>query len=50
MNEDIKFDLETIANDLKGEIVYYSTLDHSGRQSKKIVIEYNITQKDKNDT
>ena len=46
MNEDIKFDLETIANDLKGEIAYYSTLDHSGRQSKKIVIEYDISTKD----
>ena len=34
---------------LKGEWTQYTTLDHSGRQSKKIVIEYNIKQKE-NDT
>ena len=27
---------------LKGEWTQYTTLDHSGRQSKKIVIEYDI--------
>ena len=35
---------------LKGEWSEYSTLDHSGRQSKKIVIEYEIKQKEKDDT
>ena len=34
---------------LKGEWNQYTTSDHSGRQSKKIVIEYNIKQKE-NDT
>ena len=34
---------------LKGEWTQYTTLDHSGRQSKKIVIEYEIKQK-KDDT
>ncbi len=33
---------------LKGEWHEYSTLDHSGRQSKKVVIEYEIKQKEKN--
>ena len=30
---------------LKGEWTEYSTSDHAGRQSKKIVIEYDITHK-----
>ena len=30
---------------LKGEWTQYTTLDHSGRQSKKIVIEYDIQEK-----
>ena len=34
---------------IKGDYAEYSTSDHSGRQSKKIVIEYNIKQKE-NDT
>ena len=33
---------------LKGEWTEYTTADHSGRTSKKIVIEYNIQEK-KND-
>ena len=32
---------------LKGEWCEYTTLNHSGRQSKKIVIEYCITEKSK---
>ncbi len=32
---------------LKGEWNEYTTLDHSGRQSKKIVIEYDIKQSKK---
>ena len=35
---------------LKGEWNEYTTSDHSGRQSKKIVIEYDITHKKDNDT
>ena len=31
-----------MANLLKGEWSQYTTSDHSGRQSKKIVIEYDI--------
>ena len=30
---------------LKGEWSQYTTVDHSGRTSKKIVIEYNIQEK-----
>ena len=30
---------------LDGEWTQYSTSEHSGRQSKKIVIEYDITEK-----
>ena len=35
---------------LKGEFSEYSTLNSTGRQSKKIVIEYDIQQKGKDDT
>ena len=52
MNElpdDYKEMLQSMAEDLNGELHYFSTLDHSGRQSKKIVIEYEIKQK-KDDT
>ncbi len=35
---------------LKGEWNEYTTSDHSGRQSKKIVIEYDITHKKDDDT
>tara|TARA_B100001250_G_scaffold333492_1_gene299159 strand:+ start:1092 stop:1235 length:144 start_codon:yes stop_codon:yes gene_type:complete len=38
--------LEAITEELGGTITYLTTLDHSGRQSKKIVIEYDIKQKD----
>ena len=31
---------------LKGEWTQYNTLDHAGRQSKKVVIEYEIKQKE----
>ena len=30
---------------LKGEFTEYSTMDHSGRSSKKIVIEYDVQYK-----
>ena len=32
--------LEKIAQDIDGEIRYLSTLNHAGKKSKKIVIEY----------
>ena len=35
---------------LKGEWTQSTTLDHSGRQRKKIVIEYDITYKKDDDT
>ena len=35
---------------LKGEWSQYTTVDHSGRTSKKIVIEYDITHKKDDDT
>ena len=38
-----KNDMERIG---KGTFQDFTTLDHSGRMSKKIVIEYDITQKD----
>ena len=38
-------ELESINKDLDGVITYHTTLNHSGRQSKKIVIEYGVTQK-----
>ena len=38
--------LESITKELGGNITHYTTLDHSGRQSQKFVIEYDIKQKD----
>jgi len=38
-------ELESINKDLDGVITYHTTLNQSGRQSKKIVIEYGVTQK-----
>ena len=42
-------DRNVMANLLKGEWSQYTTLNSTGRQSKKIVIEYEIKQK-KDDT
>ena len=39
-------DKNLMAEIIKGEWKEYTTLDHSGRQSKKIVIEYDIKQKE----
>ena len=36
------YELEKIREKLGGTITYLSTLDHSGRTSKKIVIEYDV--------
>ena len=38
-------ELESINKDLDGVITYHTTLNQSGRQSKKIMIEYGVTQK-----
>ena len=43
-------DRKVMADLLKGEWTQSTTLDHSGRQSKKIVIEYDITYKKDDDT
>ena len=43
-------DRNVMAALLKGEWTQSTTLDHSGRQSKKIVIEYDITYKKDDDT
>ena len=43
-------DRNVMARLLKGEWNHATTLDHSGRQSKKIVIEYDITYKKDDDT
>ena len=42
-------DKNTVARLLRGEFNQYTTLDHSGRSSRKIVIEYDIKAK-KDDT
>ena len=36
-----------LAEEFGGTLQQLSTLDHSGRTSEKIVIEYNVQQKDK---
>ena len=41
----IKTVLDDITRELNGSIKHLTTLDHSGRQSKKIVIEYDVIQK-----
>lgn len=37
--------LSNMVEDLNGSIRYCTTLDHSGKQSKKIVIEYDVKTK-----
>ncbi len=41
------YEIEKIREKLDGTITYLTTLDHTGRQSKKIVIEYDVTEKSK---
>ena len=43
--EDYKEMLIAMAEDIDGTIEYRSTFDSTGRQSKKIVIEYDVSQK-----
>ena len=38
-------ELLCIAGELGGTLQRLTTLDHSGRTSKKVVIEYNVQQK-----
>tara|TARA_R100000008_G_scaffold80977_1_gene63808 strand:- start:672 stop:905 length:234 start_codon:yes stop_codon:yes gene_type:complete len=40
-------DRNVMARLLKGEWTEYTTSDHSGRTSKKIVIEYDVKEKEK---
>ena len=40
-------DKKTVAELLKGEFVMYETLNSIGRSSKRIVIEYDIKERDK---
>ncbi len=46
MTTDILFQLEEITDKLGGNLSKVATLDHSGRTSEKIIIEYNIKQKE----
>ena len=43
--DDYKEMLQSMAEDLNGELHYFSTLDHSVRTSKKVVLEYDINTK-----
>ena len=47
-NKELMSSLEFIAEQLGGKIHHCTTLDSMGRQSKKIVIEYDIKQKENN--
>ena len=40
-------ELDRSAEKLDGTITYLTTYDHTGRTSKKIVIEYGVETKDK---
>lgn len=46
MTPELKDKLSSIAEELDGTIHYTSTLDHTGRTSDKVTIEYNVKQKD----
>ena len=43
-------ELDRIAEKLDGTITYLTTYSHSGRTSKKIVIEYDIEEKERINT
>ena len=45
LSDEQKKTLESITNELEGNITYCTTLNHSGRTSKKIVIEYDVKEK-----
>ena len=44
-DSELKTSLEFIVEQLQGTISYCTTADHSGRTSKKIVIEYDVKRK-----
>ena len=46
VNNELKTSLEFIVEQLQGTINYCTTADHSGRTSKKIVIEYDVKHKE----
>lgn len=46
-NQELMNSLNFIVEQLKGTIEHTITLDSTGRQSKKIVIEYDVTNKNK---
>ena len=39
------YQLNKITDELGGTITYCNTLDHTGRTSKRIVIEYDVKEK-----
>ncbi len=45
MKQELIERLKQITNELDGEMHRLTTLDHSGRTSQKVVIEYDIHQK-----
>ena len=47
MNEELMLELSKICDELGGTIQETTTLDHSGRTSNKIIIEYNVQLKEK---
>ena len=49
-DQELMNSLNFIVEQLKGTIEHSITLNSTGRQSKKIVIEYDISHKDKNDS
>lgn len=46
---DVRQTLDTVVEYLGGTLNEYETLDSTGRSSKKIIIEYDIKQKDSAD-
>ena len=45
-DNELKTSLEFILEQLGGTVNYCTTADHSGRTSKKIVIEYDVKHKE----
>ncbi len=46
MKQELIERLNQITDELGGEMHHLTTLDHSGRTSQKVVIEYDIHQKE----
>ena len=47
MNTELQEQLDKFVEQIGGTVKHTTTYDSTGRQSKKIVIEYNITEKSK---